>query len=72
MYNLVLKNVNLPPGFRLFSLFSTIIEKNCRIRTRIVRVEGKHADHSATTMAQFFFRQTFGTKCHLLIAFELN
>ena len=69
MYNLVLKNVNLPPGFRLFSLFSTIIEKNCRIRTRIVRVEG---NHSATTMAQFCFRQTLGTKCHLLIAFELN
>ena len=54
--NIFLKNGPTRPLFCLFSFFSiTILQKNCRpqqIRTRIVGVEGEHADHLTTTTAQ--------------------
>ena len=54
-----LKNGPTRPLFCLFSFFSiTILQKNCRpqqIRTRIVGVEGEHADHLTTTTAQGSF-----------------
>ena len=53
-----LKKVGQPrPLFCLFSYISnTILQKNSRlsgIRTRIVGVEGEHADHLTTTTAQY-------------------
>ena len=54
------KNGPNPASFCLFSFFSNkIVQKNCRIRTRIVGVEGERADHLTTTTAQirFFFER---------------
>ena len=55
------------PLFCLFSFFSiTILQKNCRpqqIRTRIVGVEGEHADHLTTTTALVrFYLAAFYTR----------
>ena len=51
--NALLKYEQSPAYFLFILVFSNKLQnKNCRLRTRIVRVEGEHADHLTTTTAQ--------------------